>query len=504
MNETAHSTDHLDLGPILTLHASEPDGYVGFVRKPLKPIYDKEGKPKQFENLCSIQVKELGSMFPAIAHWLFDDSYFTVNSYYRAAPFKSKTTGLPSVWRAEKHLTRLTACYVDIDCGREDSTDPNKRMDWTQALAQCEAMMDADELPQASIIARSGRGIYLFWMLRDDKDPERLPTAHQWRLPSYKAINKALNARLEKRQLPADIKAHDAARVLRVPGSRHSGAKKRVKYWIRVDADGKGFTHTLPELAKAVGIIAPDGSLPDGIESIATKPRHRKIANRGSAPARKNGQIAGAAQRASDLFTIHAWRGGFRKHGEKYDDGFVSHGRKEHLLLLATTLRTAAVSADEALKSLSIMAAGMQPPFPSDKADPSIQAIIDEAYNPKPNLRWTSQKLCDVLGIDGWIAEEQELINIIPDELRAEREAERKSKTRNKITADRREWLRQYTVEHMAPSGGWNGPTALNAYKSGACPEHLAESINNTETARQDLDAIGIQTKRGRRRKAPQ
>jgi hypothetical protein len=127
MNDTAHSTDHLDLGPILTLHASEQEGFVGFCRKPLKPTFDRDGKPKLFDNLCSIQVKELESMFPAIAHYLVKDSYFTVNQSYRAAPFKSKVTGLPSVWRAEKHLTRLTACYVDIDCGREDSTDPNAK-----------------------------------------------------------------------------------------------------------------------------------------------------------------------------------------------------------------------------------------------------------------------------------------------------------------------------------------------------------------------------------------
>ena len=56
----------LDVGPILAIHRDD-DGCIGFGRKPdpAHPVLDRRGKPKAFENLCSIRAGDLRSMFPA-------------------------------------------------------------------------------------------------------------------------------------------------------------------------------------------------------------------------------------------------------------------------------------------------------------------------------------------------------------------------------------------------------------------------------------------------------
>jgi hypothetical protein len=110
---------------------------------------------------------------PSVAQWLAKDAYFTVNGMHRAAPFESRHTGLPAVWRREKCLRYLNACYVDLDVGRDFGTG-EECLTWRDAVAVLGNMMDAGQLPQSSIFARSGRGVYVFWALHDE-DNQTLP-----------------------------------------------------------------------------------------------------------------------------------------------------------------------------------------------------------------------------------------------------------------------------------------------------------------------------------------
>jgi len=75
--------------PILRIH--QDDGYVPFGRK-----LDDES----WENLPVIPVKKLQAMFPQFVDELTRDSYFGINT----------------LWRPDNdRLTRLNACWVDID-----------------------------------------------------------------------------------------------------------------------------------------------------------------------------------------------------------------------------------------------------------------------------------------------------------------------------------------------------------------------------------------------------
>lgn len=156
------------LEPLRALHRgagySSDDGSDSYV------TFARVNKAGDFENLFSLTVEELNSNFSRAAEFLTHDAYFSVNGLYRTAPFLSDVTGLPGVWRQEKHLRYLNACYLDLDVGR----DPKSGASDTQCLTVDDAsqkllvMIRDGSLLNPSMSARSGRGLYLFWFLRDD------------------------------------------------------------------------------------------------------------------------------------------------------------------------------------------------------------------------------------------------------------------------------------------------------------------------------------------------
>lgn len=497
--DQAETTPALDVESILAIHR-DPNGYVGFVRKPdpaAPPRLDRNGKPYLFENLFSLRADDLRSMFPAIADWLTHDSYFTVNVYHRAAPYKNKLTGLPDVWRKEDRLKSLTACYADIDSGRPESDEPGAHLDWRQAQHEAELLADSGVIPQPSIMARSGRGVYLLWLLRDTKDRTKLPHAWPEKIELYKACNRALIERLRTHQLPADIKAHDAARVLRNPGSIHRTALRRVSYVIQLDERGKGFVYTLPELADFLQLHALDGDLPDHTRALARPATYRKVKTPGAAPLRSHGVTTLNALRAQDLLTIEAWRGGFLQRGMKYQDGHTSPGRRFMLTLYANFLRGSGADQAAALDALRKMAANMKPPYPDPAPDsnPTLETLVKDAYSTPTRRRYGNKKLCPLLGITAEViqANDLDLKTILPADLA--HEADQARPLQADLIQARREWLRQYIIDHP---GKWTAQRVVNL---SALSPH---SWNNRTTANQDLSAIGckVRSRGGRPQKA--
>ena len=502
MNENPKAKDQaevetpaLDLDSILSLHR-DPDGYIGFVRKPEHPQLDKRGKPRTFENLFSIRAEDLRTTLPAFAEWLTQESYFTVCSYYRPAPYLNPKTGLPDVWRKEKYLSKLTACYTDLDCGRPESEDPGAALEWREAQYEAGILADRGIIPQPSIMARSGRGVYLLWLLRDEKDPSKPPHAWPEKLELYKLCNRALNSRIRAHALPADKAAIDAARVLRVPGSIHRKTGRRVEYIVQLDETGKGFIYTLPELARILELPAPASELPPATRSLARPPLYRRVKKPGSAPLRSHGQQKLQALRAQDLLTIEAWRGGFKRRGEKYDDGSTSPGRRFILTLYAGFLRGARETQEATIKALQTMAGNMRPPYPSDSPseDPPIETIVRDEYTNKIR-RWGNPKLCALLGITEEVARTLELQTIRPPAVAHEADQARPLKA--DLINERREFARRYLEKHRHTTARG----LANAY------HHAGFVGANRQTANEDLNALGYVVNRssgGRPRKTYQ
>ncbi len=422
-----------NLTAIEELHR-DPDAHIGFVRKPENPRIDKRGRTVNFENIASVKTSQLRDKFSSIESCLSHNSYFTVNAYYAGAPYPNRLTGHPDVRRKESDLRRLNSCYADIDCGRPEKENeiPGAGLTWRQAQFQAYELMDSGIIPRASIVARSGRGVYLFYFLRDENDPAMPPPAWPEKIAKYKIINKALGATLRANGLPAD-QVHDAARVLRVPGSIHRTAKRRVCYSIELDSVGKPFTYTMAELGTFFKIathstvqkpklghvpISETGGIKDAVDDLpddderSEYSEYRKVSKPGTAPKRAIGHKALNAKRAKDLLTIHTWRGGFIKRGQQYPDGSFSYGRRNLLAMYAGFLRGARTPISTAMDAVASMASGMRPAYPSDDDDQPIDCIVQEVYKSVSQQRFSNDTLIQILHITDAVASELRLITI--------------------------------------------------------------------------------------------
>jgi hypothetical protein len=198
---------------IIEIHRGS-DGYVTFHRK----------RGDKLENLGSVRAAELATMFPEFAAELERDSYFSVNSFYRPERFGNCLAGLRPAYRKAKGARHLNACFVDIDFHDQPGS-----FDFGYHFGQIITLQDRRMIPPASLVTRSGRGLWLFWLLADPRNPMIPPRAFAEQLLAYDAVQRELIQRTG-----ADA-ASDVARITRVPGSINSktflGDPDRVAMW---------------------------------------------------------------------------------------------------------------------------------------------------------------------------------------------------------------------------------------------------------------------------------
>jgi len=300
-------------------------------------------------------------------------------------------------------------------------------MTWGQVAGLLMDAMFDGLIPQSSIFARSGRGIYVFWVLKDEQDETQPPRGFLENRALYKRINRAIGERL--RHLAWDELAFDASRVLRVPGTLHHKTQEPAVYTAHFDAEGRNYSYTLAELAAFFDVRDVRPSLPNGVRALVygedwaevdeahTEHVHlsRRTINPGSVPARKNGRDALYAKRAHDLTTLETDVGGW-PHGR----------RRRHLAMYAHFLKEAGQSQADVLRAVRVMALNCRPAYPSDVGDIPTAKIVADEFNPterkKRKLdRLTHGLLCEMLGITHERAEELELLTIIPESLKIER-----------------------------------------------------------------------------------
>lgn len=268
--------------PILAIHRGG-DGFVSFHRL-------AEGA--KWENLFSVRADNLDSMFPAFREELLRDSYYSVNSFFRDAGPNRGWPSLGAAYRKTKALRYLNACYADLDCYKAG-------LDSGMLAGIVLSAQSNGLIPPVSIFARSGRGVWLFWLLEDARTPGQPPRYWPEKFTLYMRIQRVLHDRLSA--YGAD--AHDAVRVTRVPGSIHTGVNEPVTYLFQFDSEGRGFVHTLDSMARSLGL--PDVSI--------------------SGPAKRSGWLALHASRLRQLEMLRDMRGAFRE------------GCRNHALLLYVT-----------------------------------------------------------------------------------------------------------------------------------------------------------------------
>ena len=224
--------------PIAEIHRG-PDGYVTFHRK----------RGDELENLASVPTAELETFFREFAPELERDSYFSVNSFFRAGYGGKCLPGLKPTYRKADGARYLNACFVDIDFHNQSGP-----FDFGHHFSQVITLQENEIIPPASLVMRSGRGLWLFWLLASPQNPMIPPRAFPEQVMAYNAIELELTRRTN-----GDKVAHDVARITRIPGSINSkaGDNLRVMFWTQRAANGRPIVYTLEFLAEFLAVELP-------------------------------------------------------------------------------------------------------------------------------------------------------------------------------------------------------------------------------------------------------
>lgn len=199
----------------------------------------------------SIPCRELDQLLPQFVHLLTKDAYFSVCGFFEAKYIKedSRVVGLngtripQAVW-GRNHLRWLTAAWVDLDCY-------NAGITVGRAIGAVVDIVDQGSVPPPSLYVDSGRGLWVFWLLREQGHPIR--AGEDWEnTDTWDRIQRQLARRLS--DIEPDYGAQDAARVTRIPGSINGKSDRRVVYHWTADQHNQPFFYGLHELASMLNV----------------------------------------------------------------------------------------------------------------------------------------------------------------------------------------------------------------------------------------------------------
>lgn len=435
-----------DATPIIEMHRGH-EGYIAFLRREadggLHPIFN-------------VPAKELGSVFPAfVAPHVDEESFFSVNGMYRKGYSVSKIQPkFTSAKWGTKELKRLCAAYVDIDCYNIGITAG-------QAIGVVVDAQDRGIIPPASMLTRSGRGIWCWWFLHDEDDHTKPARAWPENIATYRRIERALGRLFAS--IEPDRGATDPARVTRVPGSLHRMAQVRVGYWIQRDTSGRPFVYSLDSLAVRLG-VAP-ARLKRGMERVLNPKR---------AEAGRRGYRALWAKRMGRLVNLIAGRG-------KIQEGC----RNRCALLLAVFMQRCKIEEREI--DLTVWNFGMAQCTPR-LTDEEITEAIDKRHDYTAFSDFT---------IADWLKITPEEANTIGWPAAGSRTAADDSMLRTR--SDARNARRRLIRELIGTRTGHAVPTLVQ----------IAQTLEEmgidtcTATIRKDLAAMGIVNTRGWRKNDP-
>ncbi len=312
------------LYPMLALHR-----HSGFIALAAKSDDD-------FRTTRSIRADHLEAMLPVIREELLKDAFFSVNGHFRHGG-RNKNPHGPAA-SGTNTLRYLCACYADLDFYRQ-GLDFNST--YKIVMDHCED----GRLPSVSIVIRSGRGMWLMWLLHDAQNHDLAHTGAWADNPSdhlqlYAKIQRAIGDLLAP--IGADAGARDAARYTRVPGSLHTEAEKPVR-WSFHGEGNRYHSYTLKDLAKFFDIR------PERLSAV----ERRVLSDRPSVGLRSLGHKAANESKLRAFHALKDLRAGVFSKGQ----------RSSACFLYACILRACAVPMDRALIQVRELAYQCNPTF---------------------------------------------------------------------------------------------------------------------------------------------
>jgi len=236
--------DSPELTPILELHRGH-DGFVSFHRK---------DDDETWQDLFSIKAGDLEIAWPQITPLLERDSYFSINGFWQPgfgiARHSPSGLNLKRAYRSSDGLRWLTCCFADIDCYRLGISSGT-------AIGAIHDAQVGNQVPDVSMVFSSGRGVWAFWFLHDNKDQSQPLRAWPENTTLWCAVQRELTMRFA--DIGADAGSRDAARVTRIPGSVNSkaligGVEQRTDYYTHSTKTVKRFVYRLDELAGVMDV----------------------------------------------------------------------------------------------------------------------------------------------------------------------------------------------------------------------------------------------------------
>lgn len=218
----------------------DPDNFVSLMAKP---------GGGGIVHVGGTRVRNLPLAEPTIKKLLREDTYFSVNGFLYNGNSVSKDTSLTHVSRVSENLRSLNAVYADLDVGRLTTIGAGR------CIEKLVKMAEDGDIPPLSAVARSGRGVYAFWLLKGSRG-HGLPCTlkyeedPRWCRAAYGTVMESLLDVLGP--LHADRSARDTQRVLRVDGSMHTVAGEACRYRF-FEEDGLAPEYSLDELLEFFG-----------------------------------------------------------------------------------------------------------------------------------------------------------------------------------------------------------------------------------------------------------
>ena len=345
-----------EVASILLLHRHS-DGFISFAVE----------NGDDWRPVHAVRADRLENIFPEFRAQLLRDSFVSINAAHRMSRRSRGFAGLPS-HKAET-LRYLCACYCDIDSYKRGLT-PDQA---DRFVRDCVA---ANTVPPFSGMVRSGRGLWVFWLLHDEHE---VGQAHlgaysdngRNHLQLYQQINQEIGSRLSP--AGADPAATDGARYVRVPGSFRSDIETEVTWeWVEDAHDGRA-SYTLQNLARILGV----GGRTQRTAVLTSKPA-------GKCPARRRGFDVANSNKLAAFKALQELRGG----------GFSEGHRNASAFILAACLKWNGYSLRDSLKEVNALAQACRPALPEREC----LTVVKSTFN-ATRKRMSYRHIADTLDV---------------------------------------------------------------------------------------------------------
>lgn len=242
---------------------SRPDCYIalGTRRK-------SRGKPEPFPHYFSaLKVREMQNVLPGILEFHQEQIethgtlYLMPNTltaealkHHPDAYSEAITEGRELYYQAKnKFVYELNAIWLDLDVGRGPEDSP-EHISAGQAIGAMYDRAESGEIPWPSFMAKSGRGVYAFWLLQESERSSRPPLVkdaeHQWSLTVQSLLQ-------QTQDLKSDSNAVRKANWVKAPDTIDTNTGNRVRYFYsREPGHPLVQIYTIPFLMNFLGLYS--------------------------------------------------------------------------------------------------------------------------------------------------------------------------------------------------------------------------------------------------------